>query len=83
MNGVVYMEIHKGMYGLLQAGFLANKLLKKCLAKHGFFKQLHTPDSWRHESRPIWFNLAVEDFRIKYINDGNLQHLYNAFSKAG
>jgi hypothetical protein len=83
INGVVYMEICKGMYGLPQAGFLANKLLKKCLAKHGFFKQLHTPSSWRHESHPIWFNLAVDVFGIKYINDGNLQHFYNALSKAG
>ncbi len=28
------MEILKGMYGLPQAGILANKLLKKRLAKH-------------------------------------------------
>jgi hypothetical protein len=33
INGDVYMEIHKGMYGLLQAGILANKLFKKHLAK--------------------------------------------------
>jgi hypothetical protein len=29
INGYVYMEIHKGMYSLPQAGVLANKLLKK------------------------------------------------------
>jgi hypothetical protein len=28
-NGCVYMEICKGMYGLPQAGMLANKLLEK------------------------------------------------------
>ncbi len=27
LNGHVYMEIQKGMYGLLQAGILANKIL--------------------------------------------------------
>ena len=32
-NGFVYMEILKGMYGLPQAGILANKLLKRRLAK--------------------------------------------------
>jgi hypothetical protein len=37
------MEICKGMYGLPQAGILANKLLKKRLAKHRYFEQLHTP----------------------------------------
>ena len=29
VNGWVYLEIRKGMYGLPQAGILANKLLKK------------------------------------------------------
>jgi hypothetical protein len=73
LNGYVYMQIHKGMYGLPQAGILANKLLKKCLAKHGYFKQPHTPGLWRHKFHQIWFNLAVDDFRIKYIGKGNLQ----------
>ncbi len=69
------------MYSLPQAGILANKLLKKCLAKHGYFKQLHTPGLWRHKSCPIWFSLAVDDFGIKYIGKGNLQHLYDALWK--
>ena len=30
-NGFVYMQIERGMYGLPQAGILANKLLKKFL----------------------------------------------------
>jgi hypothetical protein len=29
LDGYVYMEIRKGMYGLLQAGILASKLLKE------------------------------------------------------
>ncbi len=81
INGYVYMEIHKGMYGLPQAGILANKLLKKRLAKHGYFEQPHTPGLWRHESHPIWFNLAVDDFGINYIDEGNLQYLYDALRK--
>ena len=32
LDGYVYMEIRKGMYGLPQAGILANKLLKERLA---------------------------------------------------
>jgi hypothetical protein len=43
LGGYVYMEIQKGMYGLPQAGILANKLLKKRLACHGYFEQPHTP----------------------------------------
>ena len=34
-DGAVYIEIRKGMYGLPQAGMLANQLLKRRLAKHG------------------------------------------------
>jgi hypothetical protein len=56
-----YMEIRKGMYGLPQAGILANNLLKKHLAKHGYFEQPHIPGLFSHKSRPIWFNLAVDD----------------------
>jgi hypothetical protein len=78
LNGYIYMEICKGMYGLPQAGILANKLLKKCLAKHRYFKQPHDPGLWKHESRLVWFNLAVDDFGIKYIGEEHLQHLYDA-----
>jgi hypothetical protein len=67
LKDYVYMEIRKGIYGLPQAGILANKLLKKCLAKHGYFGQSHTPGLFSHVSHPIWFNLAVDDFGIKYI----------------
>jgi hypothetical protein len=38
------------MYGLPQAGILANKLLKKWLARHGYFEQPHTPGLWKHVS---------------------------------
>ncbi len=78
LDGYVYMEIRKGMYGLPQAGILANKLLKERLARHGYFEQPHMPGLWKHVSRPVWFNLCVDDFGIKYIGREHLQHLYDA-----
>jgi hypothetical protein len=78
IDGYVYMEICKGMYGLPQAGVLAIKLLKIRLARHGYFEQPHTPGLWKHHSQPVWFNLCVDDFGIKYIGTKNLQHLYDA-----
>ena len=54
------------MYGLPKAGILANKLLKKRLAKYGYFEMPHTPGLWKHVSRPIAFTLVVDDFGIKY-----------------
>jgi hypothetical protein len=71
----------RGCNGLPQACIFTNKLLKKRLAKHGYFKQPHTPGLWRHNSHQIWFNLAVNDFGIKFIGKGNLQHLYDALQK--
>jgi hypothetical protein len=35
VNGWVYIEIRKGMYGLKQAGLLANQLLQTRLAPFG------------------------------------------------
>jgi hypothetical protein len=67
INGYMYMEVCKGMYGLPQAGVLANKLLNICLAWHGYFEQPHTLGLWKHHSQPVWFNLCVDDFGIKYI----------------
>ena len=34
--GHVYIEANKGIYGLLQAGLIANQQLEKRLKKHGY-----------------------------------------------
>jgi hypothetical protein len=54
------MEIRRAMYGLPQAGILANKLLKQRLAKHGYYEVTHTPGLWKHISRPVQFTLVVD-----------------------
>jgi hypothetical protein len=41
-NGYLYMEIRKGMYGLPQAGIIANRLLRKRLQPHGYFEVPNT-----------------------------------------
>ena len=35
-NGYIYAEVQKGMYGLPQAGYIANECLTKFLAPHGY-----------------------------------------------
>jgi hypothetical protein len=62
----IYVEINKGMYGLPQAGLLANKLLARRLAKYGYFQAEHTPGLWKHTWRPIQFALVVDDFGVEY-----------------
>jgi hypothetical protein len=48
-NGHIYVEIRKAIvYGLPQAGILANKLLKVRLAPAGYCEVSHTPGLWKH-----------------------------------
>ena len=75
VNGAVYAEILKGMYGLPQAGILANKLLEKRLNAKGYFHHRHTPGLWYHTTRPISFTLVVDDFGVKYVGKEHADHL--------
>ena len=80
-NGWVYVEIRKGMYGLPQAGILANKLLKTRLEPHGYYECRHTPGLWRHKWRPITFVLVVDDFGVKYTGKEHALHLAAALKE--
>ena len=80
-NGYVDMETLKGMYGLPQAGILANKLLKKRLARHGYFEMPQTPGLWQHVSRPISFTLVVDDFGIKNQGQEHADHHIHALKE--
>ena len=75
INGFVYLELRGAIYGLPQAGALANKLLRKRLAPHGYYKVAHTPGLWRHITRPIAFTLVVDDFGVKYVGQEHAKHL--------
>ena len=72
---MVFVEIRRGMYGLPQAGLLAQELLEQRLNKHGYFQSTRTPGLWTHKWRPVQFTLVVDDFGIKYVGEENLQHL--------
>jgi hypothetical protein len=66
-NGKVYIRIDKGMYGLPQAGRLANNLLFTRLVPHGYRPCTHTHGLWRHDTKPVTFTLVADDFGIKYL----------------
>jgi hypothetical protein len=78
VNSWVYIEIRKGMYGLKQAGLLANQLLQTRLAPFGYYPARHTPGLWLHKTRPISFTLVVDDFTAKYVGKQHAEHLRNA-----
>ncbi len=47
-NGNIYMKIQKGMYGLPQAGILAQQLLEQRLNEHGYQQSPITAGLWKH-----------------------------------
>jgi hypothetical protein len=66
------------MYGLKQAGLLANQLLQTRLAPFGYYPARHTPGIWLHKTLPISFTLVVDDFAVKYVGKQHAEHLWNA-----
>jgi hypothetical protein len=42
-NVFVYLQMEHAVWGLPQAGILANKLLRKRLAPHGYYECINTP----------------------------------------
>eukprot|EP00978_Attheya_sp_CCMP212_P028927 scaffold101117_cov42-Attheya_sp.AAC.1 len=65
-NGFIYAEVRKGMYGLPQAGKIAQDCLTKVLEPWGYAPAKITAGLWTHKTRPINFALAVDDFGVKY-----------------
>ena len=80
-NGMVFVAVTKGMYGLPQSGLLANELLEKRLNQHGYFQSKFVPGLWRHKTRPIQFVLTVDDFGVKYVGKQHAEHLYQVLCK--
>ena len=80
-KGMVYLEVTKGMYGLPQAGLLANELLEKRLNKHGYFQSKIVPGLWKHKTRPIMFTLVVDDFGVKYVGKEHAEHLMSVIQQ--
>jgi hypothetical protein len=67
VDGWVYIETRKGMYGLKQAVILTNQLLKTRLAPFGYYPARHTPGLWLHKTPSISFTLIVDDVAVKYM----------------
>jgi hypothetical protein len=74
-NKYISIKIQKGMYGLPQAGILAQELLEKCLNKHGYRQSPITPGLWLHNFCSISFTLCIDDFGIKYVSREHVEHL--------
>ena len=80
-NGKVYFAVVKAIYGLPQAGFLAQQRLIQHLAEAGYVQDPHVPLLFKHETRNVTFTLVVDDFGVKYKNKSDVEHLIASLSQ--
>jgi hypothetical protein len=73
-KGYVYAEVRRGMYGLPQAGRIANNQLTAFLAPKGYTPVPVTPGLWRHNKSDLVFTLVVDNFGIKYTTNPHDVH---------
>jgi hypothetical protein len=81
LNGFIYLEMQQAIWGLPQAGILANKLLCKQLLPHGYYECANTPGLWRHATPMILFMLVVDNFGVNYVNQDNITHLIKSIKQ--
>jgi hypothetical protein len=63
----ILLQVDKALYGLPQAGLLAQQELIAHLAEHGYIQSPTTPCLFSHITDPsLRFVLWVDDFLIKY-----------------
>jgi hypothetical protein len=72
----------KTIYGLPQAGFIAQKRLNKILAASGYHPCENTPGLYRHDTRATMFTLVVDDFLIASESDEDREHLLDVLRSA-
>jgi hypothetical protein len=80
LDGWVYIEMRRAVWGLPQAGILANKRLRSKLAPFGYYESVNTPGLWHHELQPLTFTLVVDDFGVKFVNKEDANHLISSIS---
>jgi hypothetical protein len=74
-DGFVFLEIRWAVWGLPEAGNLANKLLRMQLAPYGYYECMNTPSLWKYATQSLAFSLVVDDFGIKYVGKEHANHL--------
>ena len=75
VDGWVYTKMRRVVWGLPQAGIIANKHLRRKLAPFRYHECVNTPGLWRHETRAISFTLVVDNFEVKYVKKDDVDHL--------
>ena len=74
-NGNLSIKIQKGIYGLPQAGILAQQQLEQQLNDQRYQQSPITPGLWKHNTQISSFTLYVDDFEVKYMQREHTEHL--------
>jgi hypothetical protein len=64
LDGWMYIKIRREVWGLSQAGILANKRLRRKPTPFGYYESVNTIGLWHHELQLLTFTLAVDDFGV-------------------
>jgi hypothetical protein len=80
-NGFIYAKVRRGMYGLPQAGQIANNRLTAFLAPKGYVPVPVTPGLWRHDKSDLAFTLVIDNFGIKYTNPQDVKDLMSMLNE--
>ena len=78
-KGYLLVRAEKGMYGLPQAGIIAQQLLEKRLQAEGYHQSATTPGYWKHEWRPISF--FAGSGRLRCVGEEHANHLLAVLRK--
>ena len=77
----VYVEVVGALYGMKQAGYLANKDIVEHLANNGYTQQPNTPCLFTHVTDDIEFSLITDDFGVRYGNKAAADRLLSVMSR--
>ena len=80
-NGYIYLGTRMSIYGLPQAGKLANESLRDKLRPNCYYEVSHNQGIWKHISFPNDFSLVLDDSDIKYVGEDNDRHLIDSLKK--
>jgi hypothetical protein len=80
-NDMILFEISKGIYGLPEAGKLAQDRLYAHLQEHGYYLINGSTGLFRHKTRPTIFSLVVDDFGVQYSSVEDVNHLADTLRK--
>ena len=78
-SNAILFQVNKDMYGLPQAGLLAQQRPITHLASEGYH-QTDTTCLFRHVTNGAVFSLVVDDFGVKYTNMDGVNHLIQTAS---